>query len=30
MKELARKYTIALAWLYGEAGFGKGLVDAMS
>ena len=30
MKELARKFNITVAWFYGEAGYGKGLVDAMS
>ena len=30
MKELARKYSITVAWFYGEPGHGKGLVDAMS
>ena len=30
MKELARKFNITVAWFYGEAGYGKGLVDTMS
>ena len=30
MKELARKFNITVALFYGEAGLGKGLVDAMS
>ena len=29
-QELARKFIITVAWFYGEAGHGKGLVDAMS
>ena len=29
MKELAKKFNITVAWFYGEAGHGKGLVDAM-
>ena len=30
MNQLARKYSITVAWFYGEPGHGKGLVDAMS
>ena len=30
MKELAIKYGIQISWFYGEAGHGRGLVDAMS
>ena len=30
MKELANKYNITIIWVYGEAGHGRGLIDAMS
>ena len=30
LKELARKFNIIIAWFYGEADHGKGLVDAIS
>lgn len=30
MMKLAQKYNITIFWFYGEAGHGKGLVDAMS
>ena len=30
LKMLAQKYQIVFAWFYGEAGHGRGLVDAMS
>ena len=30
MSELAAKYQSIVFWFYGEAGYGKGLVDAMS
>ena len=30
MQELANKYNVRIVWLYGAAGHGKGLIDAMS